>query len=335
MRKRLLGVAVALTGMAGSLVLGGVAADAATLSKSGWWFRPQGTAGLLVLPAPPGVPEGGLMVSATPEGPTAIAALRYETTDSESEPTLELAIVNEAGPSAVQACPVASDWAPAAAGRWEAKPLDNCGVAAVKGTKSPDGKTMSFGLAAVENEEGVIDIALVPVPGSSFSITFAKPTSDSLKTTGGLDGDSFSSDFDSGAALEAGDLDSGGSFDLDSSALAVESALDTSSFSAPLANTTPSVTQPLAAPGERQVSQPAANRPSPLPESDRGRAVALLLALGALAALFFVSQQQTPALRMLGSFAEGRRATTAVAAEAEVGGLGRFARLRQGPPPSL
>ena len=278
------------------------------------------------------------MVSGTPEGPTAISALRYETTDAESEPTLELAIVNEAGPSAVNACPVASDWAPAAAGRWEAKPLDNCGVAAVKGTKSADGKTMSFALSAVENEEGVIDVALVPVPGSSFSITFAKPTSDSLKTTGGLDGDSFSSDFDSSAALEAGDLDSGGSFDLDSSALAVESSLDTSSFSAPLANTTPSVTQPLAAPLERQVSAPAANRVLPTPASDRGKAIALLLALGAIAAAFFVSQQQTPAMRMLGSFAEGRRGGAAagtVPDAPQVGGLGRFARLRQGPPPSL
>jgi hypothetical protein len=333
MRKRLLGVAVALTGIVGSVVVGGAVADAASLAKSGWWFRPQGTAGVVVLPPPPGVPEGGLMVSGTPEGATAIAAVRFETTEDESEPTLELAIVNEAGPSAVQACPVASDWAPAAAGRWDSKPLDNCGVAAVKGTKSADGKTMSFGLSAIENEEGVIDVALVPVPGSSFSITFAKPTSDSLKTTGGI-GDSFSSDFDSSAALEAGDLDSGGSFDLDSSTMATE-ALTGGSFSTPLTTDTP-LAAPVAAPTERQVSAPAANRALPVPASDKGKAIALLLALGAIAAGFFVSQQQTPAMRMLGSFAEGRRATASVVpTEPQVGGLGRFARLRQGPPPSL
>lgn len=331
MKKRLLGAAIALTGIAASLVVGGGAADAATLSKSGWWFRPQGTAGVLVLPAPPGVPEGGLMVSGTHEGATAISAVRYEMMESESEPTLELAIANETGPSAVVACPVASDWAPAAAGRWDAKPLANCGVASVKGTKSADGKTMSFALAALENQDSVIDIALVPAPGSTFSVTFAKPTSDSLKTTGGLGGADFS-DFDSGAALEAGDLDSGGSFDLDSSTMAGESL--SGSFSSALTDDTASAAA-TAAPGERQLSAPAANRPLPVPGSDRGKAIALLLALGALAAGFFVSQQQTPALRMLGSFAEGRRPTSTVTAAPQVGGLGRFARLRQGPPPSL
>ncbi len=381
------GLALALM-MTSTVLVGFGASDvnAATLAQAGWWWRAQGGTGLApgaapplpgspvpppALPSPPTVPEGGLMVAGTPEGATAIAALRFELTADETMPVLTLQIERESGaPAAVlAACLTGSAWQPTAAGNWADKPFAACAEGSVNGVLSDDGTAFTFALGPLLSN-GLVDVVLVPgtIPeapaganGSAFEVVFQAPTTASLQTTSGSPPDSASFDVpEIGGGDFGGDpgSDGGGAFSPPPSptsstgdftpAPAGDTSFAAPSPPAPDANVafTPALEEEeqgltFTAPVVEAASRPIAAT------SDDGvdpRLLAgLILAIGA-AGLVWSSQQATPVPSpLLARFGAGAvaRASTAAGAAPGVGpavapgGIGRFARVRTGTAPRL
>lgn len=170
------------------LYLGAVSSFAAETVATGWWWRLQGTGGIS-LPRPPTVPEGGLLVGSSPEGATAISALRFRM-DEELPAELSLKVFVESGrDAAISACPVGGEWGPVEAGRWDARPQDNCAAGYVQGIKSPEENIWTFLLTGFGSyiEEGQLDLLLVPTgyPAVSsgtptFEVSFDRPAPDVL-----------------------------------------------------------------------------------------------------------------------------------------------------------
>lgn len=378
--------AVALVTMIASTLLVGAGvgaggANAADLAASGWWWRAQGGTGLApgaapplpgspapvpVVPSPPTVPEGGLMVAGTPEGATAIAALRFELGEDETMPVLSLAIERESGGAAaiLAACLTGSAWQPAAAGNWGDKPFAACSEGSVNGVLSDDATSFTFALGPLLTN-GLIDVVLVPgtvegapegANGSPFEVVFKAPTAASLQTTSGTPPDSASFDVP-GIGGDSGFGDPGAGTGGDSfSAPETTPSADFSAPTSPSASfqtpTTPEVAAPAFTPAVEPESQgltataPAverATRPiaaTPADTTDPRVLAGIVLALGA-AAILWSSQQATPGhTRLLGRFGGGAAVAgaTAGAVPAMVplkGGVGRFARVRSGAPPRL
>lgn len=203
------------------LVAAPAVADEAQLDDHGWWWRVQ--TGATELPAPPFVPEDGMAVSRDVDGPSAVAAVRYEVGDEElTAATLVLEVASEQGGdvAAIRACPAASPWQGASAGLWDERPEADCEAGEVSG--SADEETWSFEVSPLA-ADGVIDIVLLPEEASEeaadggddplgggsddggaapFQVSFEPPQDESLETSGGIgsgfdggfDGDSFGDD---------------------------------------------------------------------------------------------------------------------------------------------
>lgn len=215
MRRRHRGLALALC--AGLLLVAAPAfAEAPQLDDHGWWWRAQ--TGATELPPPPFVPEGGLAVSREVDGPSAIAALRYEVGDGDiTAATLTLEVASEQGGdvAAIRACPAAERWRGAAAGKWDERPEADCDAGKVNGSADEGHEVWEFDVGLLA-DDGVIDLVLLPaeeaedsdqapLPGSSseegagapFQVAFEPPQDDSLETSDGVGGD-FDGGFDGG-----------------------------------------------------------------------------------------------------------------------------------------
>lgn len=133
------------------------------LDDHGWWWAMQ--TGLIELPAPPSVPEDGLLVANGPEGPTAIAGIRYEIDDDVLDATLVLEIADEQGGevATIRACTADARWRGAQAGTWEDRPSANCDEAEVTGQRDEGGETWRFDLMPLIGD-GVADVILLPGP---------------------------------------------------------------------------------------------------------------------------------------------------------------------------
>lgn len=341
MRSRVLRVAVAGAVVAGTWWLTGGSADTAELTDASWWYRANATlpavgASPAPVPAPPTVPEGGLLVAGAPDGATAVAAVRYELAEGESNPTLTLTVAengDQGGAGAVLgACVAGSAWGGGeVGGPWESKPNAACETGSVQGVRSEDGKTFSFGLAplVVGREVNVVitpgTIAPDAPVGSTFSLAFNPPTTAALATT-------------------PGDGSSGGGLVLDESIDVLPdpvTGLDPGSlFSADTVSAftpaLPSSSQGLTATAP-VVRQQSAGNVLPRPARAKNGAVAFLVILGALVALVRLNKVPVPNLRLLGPLGStaATAAVTVTAQPAETGGLGRFARRRVGTPPPL
>ena len=157
----------------------------------GWWWRAQ--PGVLVpVPAPPQAPPGGLYVEGAPDGPSAVSALRFRVPEGSTGVALTLKVAQEQGgdTAIILACPAASEWVPAQAGPWEARPEAQCEGQGVLGQRAADGATWTFSLA-LSPFTGVKDFVLLPgqddtrpagVNGSVFSVAFQPPDASTLVT---------------------------------------------------------------------------------------------------------------------------------------------------------
>jgi hypothetical protein len=328
----------ALVAAAAAVVLVPSGADAATLAQSGWWWRVNDSLPAPP-PAPPNVPEGGLMVAGAPDGATAIAALHFDLAEGEGSPLLTLQVAengDQGGETALlAACLTGSAWQPASAGGWTSKPFPACTEGSVNGVRAEDGATWTFALTPLLSD-GVLDVTLVPLKdpalppgadGSTFQLVFAPPTAASLVTTSGGGGD-FTSDFSvpdfAASDLTAPAVDfsapAGGDLSLP--------PVDSSSLSASLPEGEQGLT--ATAPVAQQQNAPLAS-PVAAVQEHKGLAALVLALCGA--ALLWSAQLPLPAPRRLGAFA-------AVAGASEppppqTSGLGRFARTRSGAPPPL
>jgi hypothetical protein len=289
-------------------------------------------------PGPPTVPDGSLLVEGTPQGATAIAALTYSMTKTESAPTLTLtpsATSQVPADAIILACHAAVEWAAPDQnpGVWEEKPLVACDQS-VQGIPADDG-TITFALAPLCQACTTLDVVLVPgvvadTPpeagpvGSSFSLAFDAKEGAKMVTTASSD-----SSFDSSS-----------SFAPDSSTYATPRAdygAPTSSFAAPVP-----IAQPALEPQEQVPSVPqqtALPATTPVKDNKTAQGVAFLILLAGLA--FAGLAYATPARTEDGLVGLGRFRRPAPAGadappmEPVNGGLGRFTRPRTGPPPAL
>jgi hypothetical protein len=316
--------------------IGGGQGSAAQLTDASWWWR--GNMGPAPLPAPATVPADGLYVAGTPDGASAIAAVRYQLAVGESNPVLTLTVADNGAQGAdaavIGACVAGSAWGGGEqGGPWDAKPNAACQSGSVQGLPSADHTSWTFALAplVVAGEVNVVitpgSIAADTPVGSTFSIAFAPVTGASVATTP----DAGSSDagavppsaagFD--PAAEGGGLDLGPTFGGDSAGV--------SAFTPALPSSDQELT--ATAPVVRQAT--AANILPTAPEGAGGSGLAFAVIVALMAVAYRLNRLPVPGLRRLGPLASSVPHAPALTLAPEPGGLGRFARPRTGAPPPL
>ncbi|MBW3665072.1 MAG: hypothetical protein KY469_18410 [Actinobacteria bacterium] len=161
------------------VLLPGAATAAAAVDAVGWWWRAQ--TGIVGLPPPPNVPEGGLAVGTAPDGATAIGGVRFVLTD-ETPLTLTLTVADQQGIASLVACPSSVRWSSAHAGAWPSRPAPACDLGEAPGELSEDGATWMFDVSGFP-AEGVLDAIIVPAgdPGA-FQVSFEPPDASALAT---------------------------------------------------------------------------------------------------------------------------------------------------------
>lgn len=355
MKKRRLGrIALAMIALGAGLLAQPGPVDAATVSKTGWWYRTsQPTSAIPGVAQPPGgaipdtpadpvapptVAEGSLLVEGTPEGATAIAAITYALTAGESSPTLTVTpgdSSNVPADSIILACAPSLPWtAPEVSpGRWQDKPLVDCNRS-VNGIPSDDG-TWTFALQPLILYADATELDLVLVPGvasetpagnvgSAFSLSFSVADGAVLTTTQPTTsaGATGGSPTFTPAPSPSPSFSTGGSTFTPPSAPVVQPALEPQD-QAPVVPNQPMVAAPVAAKEDNTA---------------QGVAFLILLAGAALAGLAYLTPARPEEGATIGLGRFKRPAPLMVAArpfEPVQGGLGRFTRPRTGPPPKL
>ena len=323
-------------------------ASAATKDAHGWWWRAQ--SGLLgtAIP-PPGVPEDGLAVETLPDGPTAVSAVRYLLDKGESQPVLELTVVDQQGEIAIQACTATQHWTTNHGGPWDERPTYDCGSAA-EGQASEDGATWTWELAPLLHKER-INVVLVPAPGTG-RVTFEAPDDSSLRTQRGGGGGAGSPDFDPPPVSDfndpppppSGPAPSSGGFTPPSSTQggsqppafssqnAGSTAVPPPQAPAPAGDQPVEAQPPLAAgPVPTEAATPPASVAAVPASSDQSRTIgAIIAAMATVLGLSLWHQDTTSARR------SAALANAGIGASSQpIGGLGRFARPRTGTAPPL
>jgi hypothetical protein len=332
-----------LAAAAAGVALAPSGAGAADATASAWWWRLQ-SGQVATLPPPPGVESDDLFVQGSPDGASAAAAVRFALDEGEAPGVLHLRFTEESAGQAtahpvVLACPTTTPWNPGGNQPWSTLPTVDCTNQAV-GVVSEDGTAMTFDLSTVVTGD-TVDVLIVPgtveglPPGantSTFTLVFEAPEDTDLVAASGAaapDAPSTPSATDSAASpspasSSSASASSGGSGSFTPSGSTSSGALpSTPTPAAPPAPALPAANVAGTAPA------PAATVPAFDPAAaDNGDAKTLgviLLIGGAVATL--VASRKGPLLQLLGGVPAN--ATPAVA------GLGRFARERDGTPPSL
>lgn len=334
-------------GLLGVLLLSLLAAPALAAEEptSGYWTQTRVGAPLPVQPPDP-VPEGGTWVSGDPAGPVAVSALRAEADAGSVVLGFRLPVADSLGPPAVLLCPTTERWAPEQGGRLEAAPEADCSAPVETGVEED---VLVVDLPP-ELQGEVVDVLLMPAPGSAFSLTLERATAESVvqapepsdgplqpapvppPATGtapppAFDDSGFAGGFSGGTDFgvpELGDPLAGSEPLLAGPSLpeVAPEAGPAPRTAPPAAQATLSVRRPPAAPVDRTASL---------------MAVALLVGLGALAARLAVQPAVAP--RHLGGGARLTRAAVAAPGAAASGavatsarGVGRFRSPRVRPP---
>ena len=306
-----------------SLVVEPAQADpAASIDDSGWWWRAQTNPNVL-LPAPPNMEEGQLLVQSGPEGALALAAVAGTLVEGEANPVLTLQVADggEVGGdgAVILACQAGSSWTGGDAKPWAEHPQAGCEAGGIAGTRAEDGTSWSFDLSTLQFAENV-NVVIVPgtVEGqpeganySSFSVTFEPPTVESLATTPGV------------PPVTAPPLDTSGVTSPDLGAGVIDSytppvdsgTLDLPPVDAALPDEDQGLT-PVAP--SVQAGQPLLPASFVDPRRPEARTVGVLLLVLGGALVYWMTRQQP-----------------AIGPEGIPGGLGRWAAPRWGTPPSL
>ncbi|HZT67223.1 MAG TPA: hypothetical protein VFA11_15645 [Acidimicrobiales bacterium] len=342
-------VAAAALATGGFMVATAGSAGAVTPARTAWWNE----APLGVLPLPGQVGADQLAVGQGAGGPTAVAAVLYtlSSTDS-SDPgqagaTMILPINSgsSVGTAAVVACPITSGEGWAAGGNQPAgsTPKYSCSPGTeVKGV-SPDGNSLVFALTPaqqVAGSPGTFNLALVPDPSSSspFQTVVNSPSGDDFSVSnppeaGAQPAPTAPASPDQGTSAVAPPAETAPPVDTPFASEPVASAPP--ALPAPAAPT-PTASAPTRAPAGGVVSAaPAVPASSPGFLTGRRQqllGVWLMIDAGLALAFFGGSADRMP--RLLGSLA-ARRGEHSPAAGVEMGGIGRFARPRSGPPRRL
>lgn len=343
-RTRLALAASAVVGMA--MATGAAPGEAQATIETGWWWKgnpgqsvqPPSPAPIVSLPvAPDGAPpppnaQDGLMVAATADGASAIAAVRA-VLDAQSL-TLKVAENGDLGGANARllACATTADWTPVKAGRWDNKPVVACdlsnGGASVAGIRSGDGSWVFPVQPLVE--DGAIDVAIVPAASTApggvlepFELVFKSPTLESFVVNEPLpDTDSESAFVPPPDDASAGDEFTTGLDGFDAGAVVGDESF------APVA--APALPRAEQAP---RVLSPAATNAEDGGDAG-GQAFAVLVVILVAGIAWFGAQQKAPPAP-LSLIRVGARTRSGPSRVPTTGGLGRFERTRSGKPPSL
>jgi hypothetical protein len=165
--------------LAGLLIFAGVGpAWASPPNAYGWWWKAQPDAAVTV-PPPPTVPQGGLYVAADPSGATAVSALRFDVVRGAIPRTLLLRVSSAQGTPALRACRASSSWSRAQGGPYSASPTIDC-TASTAGAASRDGSSFSFSVGSL-SRNGQVDVVVLPAVGATaFQVAFQAPPADTL-----------------------------------------------------------------------------------------------------------------------------------------------------------
>ena len=267
----------------------------------------------------------------------------------------------------ILACQTGSTWHAADAGASSTKPSVACGVGKMEGKASNGGQTWTWDLSSLQVRDKV-DVVLVPgkVPdgpeganGSTFQLTFKKPTDESLGTTQGaappppIPGGAGAfqvDDTDSGSDVAAAPSSDSGSAGTDAGSSDFSSASDSGadSFDPGVDDSADGPALPEEDQGlgdDAPLAQSATEQAQAASNTETANGNRLLggvIIAAGLALGFYAQQQQTPGLRKLGRFGAGEPVPATVPAGAgatattpEQGGLGRFTRQRTSAAPKL
>lgn len=176
-----------------ALTVGGAAFAAAEAPEPvpvevGWWTSAQVggvPVGLSTL-----VADGGLQVANGSDGPISIGAVRFAAPDGgTAQLLLHLAAGSTAETAAVAACPITDAWEPVHAGTFDAAPTWDCDLGAAGGAYDPVTRTMTFSFEAGFVRDGTVDVMLLPVEGAlPFNVTSDPPGADAVSVRPGADG---------------------------------------------------------------------------------------------------------------------------------------------------
>jgi hypothetical protein len=164
------------------------AAVAAELPKGAagyWWIAQPDSGGV---PAPSSVPPGGLYVASAATGSTAVSAVRFVLPPGATATrlTLKVASDQQVDAVAVDAYPATKSWKPGDAQPWSQQPTYDTKATPVHGALQSNGTTLIFNLPPT-TVAGVLDLVLVPAPGSTlpptFDLALEPPTNAALTTS--------------------------------------------------------------------------------------------------------------------------------------------------------
>lgn len=312
--------------------------------ESAWWD----TATPVAVPSPT-TGSGQLQVGEGVNGPLSFAAVRFELPagiDPQSATavlSLDISQTGNVGTPAVTACVTTSSWTAGDDQQASSAPSYSCGGGRESvGVVSASGTSESWSLGppftVASGGPVTYNVALVPDPGSStpFSTEYSKPTTSSVAIAG-------SPSPAPAQGAPAGPPDTGfgvatptpaANFPVDIPAVVTPAA----PAAAPpaFATSPPASASAAPAPGNMPAGgmRPQASRAAASPSGVQGRrvmAAAVLVALGAV--LYLISRRPARPPRLIGAFAGN--APPAAPPSERIGGIGRFARPRSGPPPRL
>lgn len=331
---------VLATAAAALAVAGPAAAEPAQKVEAGWWWRLQPG---LALPASP--TGDGLFIQGAPDGPVAVAAVRATLAAGATNPVLTLRVspgFERAGDGAViVACPAASAWKPVRAGAWDQRPKADCAISAT-GIRAADGSAFTFDLAGFPTPADRLDVVLAPgrvagpegANGSVFAVELAPPEPADVSATPAVASDAEAAP---GPAPAVDDqvpqtAASGDDFVPELARIPDAGTLDLGPAPLPAPSAPEGRRGPASArrPGTEQAAGLAATGRSPA-----ARVWALAVLAVGLAALAWAATRPVPAPRRLVTLAGRPEREPPAAPEPVTGGLGRFRRERDRPPPRL
>lgn len=338
-------------------VLLGLATPAAAVApqRTAWWNE----APLAVEIPPSGVGADQLAVGELAGSPTAMAALAYQLPSGRADVgarlTLPVDTSRSSGTIDVIACPVApgsTDWRGGGDQSGTPPAFDCSAGRAAPGRVSPSGTTVSFMLPTAAQEPGLggyFNVAVVPDPvgSGSFQAVFDAPASADFVSAVPAAGQRAPESTPAPAGVPEGGAPAGAAYGGSTATPPEPTGVPGGAvpgMGAPGAYLTPPAEGGAPAPAARAGSAPPGapvalgTRPSVASASRIGWitsrrqrlvGVWLLVDTGLVLLLFGARQQRQP--RLLGSLGS-RSVGPAPEPPGPVGGLGRFARPRSGPP---
>lgn len=287
-----------------------------------WWTSSQ--VGGVLVGAAALVPPGGVQVANGSDGPVSVGALRLAAAPGTLNAVrLGVAPGSTIETSSIVACPTVEAWEPIHGGALAEAPAWDCTLGQAAAAYDPASSTLRWDFDASFIRNGAIDVVLLPVAGGlPFTVSTQAPADDAIRTTT--------------PASSAPPTTAGSATTAPASGTTVAVSSSTAAPPAPRAfgagpiDPTPRPTAPAGLPSPLPTTAPTTTvAPTQLAaaadEPPRDPAIARVLAL-TLAAVLAAGAA---------AVGTGRFGSSEAERTGGVRGVGRFARERETPPPTI